>query len=368
MLNLRYNNEPVYRLGETGDFQIREGGTLQQPALIFESDFIKVTEEFTFIVTPGSTMANGVKIKFTLENKSGKRIDAGIRFLLDTKLGESSSTPFTTDTRNIEEETLMEARSLRDQFWVSGNADELVLMGSLSTEVDRVPDMVHIANWQRLNEVPWSFEPVSGRKFNNPPYSIRDSAVAYYYQPVRINKGESSSFYLLLSSWDNQGFTAFRPSDGLAPRNLAIQAMQAAEAALARITPRPAAPVSPVPARTRAASPGASTGSTAQTASGVPGNTGTALSPQVPGGTTAAGTAPATATAAATATATATADNTGVVPSSANQAILRSDYNALRDMVERLERSIESGAQMSDDEITAIEQDLIRIRSRYANP
>jgi hypothetical protein len=323
VLTLNYNDK-FYRLGELEDFTIREGGSHQQPSLIFESPLLRITQEFTFIATADSPVANGVKINFRIENKDTRRIEAGIRFLLDTKLGEAGNTPFATNRRNIEEETLFEIDEAGDTFWVSGNTGEFALMGSISADVDRVPDLVHIANWKRLNEVPWSLEFVRGRKFNNPPYSIRDSAVAYYYEPVRINRGESSSFYMLFSSWDSRGFAGFRPSDGLSPRNLAVQVMQAAEAVRA-ITEE-----SPV---VRTAEPL------------VPGES------NAPGGAANSAVSPADA----------------IVPQNVNQAILRSDYNALQDIVERIDRSLDTGYQLSDDEIASIERDLARIRSRYAD-
>jgi hypothetical protein len=341
VLTLNYNNK-TYRLGESEEFTIREG---EQPSLIFESSFLTVTQEFAFIATAGSRTVNGVKMSFRIENKTSGRIQAGIRFLLDTKLGESGSTPFTTNTRNIEEETVF-GKNTADTFWVSGTSGEFTLMGSLSADVDRVPDLVHIANWKRLNEVPWSLELVQGRKFNNPPYSIRDSAVAYYYEPVRINRGESSSFYLLLASQDTRGFAGFRPSDVLAPQNLAGNTTAPTRAPgtwYGRIGTPESGGVAEVPTGTNA------TGATAPTA---PARTNTPVTPTAPPRTN---------------TTVAPPIPTGTGLWTLNATIARSDYNALQDIIKRIDQSLESGARMSDDEIASIEQDLARIRSRYAN-
>lgn len=294
-------NDTLYRLGESAEFKISEGGTPQRPALIFESPFLKVTEEFNFIVTQGSSASDGVRINFSVENKGWRRIQVGLRFLLDTKLGESTTVPFVTDSREVGEELILSAKTDAGRYWVSGRPDELALMGSLSADVDRAPDRVHFANWKRLNEVPWSLDLVPGRKFNNPPYSIRDSAVAYYYEPARISRGGTLSWYLLLGVYHTQGFAAFKPSTGLPPTE---------------------------PAPTTA-------------------NIVTA-------GLPAAGTPPA-----------GTAAEGGLQPN-LNPAIIRSDYNALRDIVTHIDSYLESGFQISDDELAGIEQDLARIRSRYA--
>ncbi|MDR3174268.1 MAG: hypothetical protein LBU19_08470 [Treponema sp.] len=206
VLTLSYNGK-AYRLGESPEFTVREGGTPQAPALIFESSFVTVTEEFNFIATGSSGTANGVWISFVIENKSRRRIQAGLRVLLDTKLGETGSTHFSTDIRSIEEEMILDA-STQDKFWISGPPREFSLMGSVSASVNRIPERIHIANWKRLNDVPWTLEFAQGRKFNNPPYSIRDSALAYYYEPVRIDREGNISFSLLLASWDPQGFSS----------------------------------------------------------------------------------------------------------------------------------------------------------------
>jgi hypothetical protein len=309
VLTLSLDNK-TYRLGESGEFNIREGGTARQPALIFESSSFTVTEEFSFICTGGSPVANGIKISFHIENKGKRRVQAGLRLLLDTKLGESGMTPFVTDNRAIQEEVVFNAEAGIDGYWVSGTTEGPALMGSLTAAVDRVPDAVHIANWKRLNDVPWSLDFVQGRKFNNPPYSIRDSAVAYYYEPVRINAGEHTSFFLLLASRDTKGFVSFQPSEGLpVPLSLEEPVISVAPPAVSAVT---------VPS---AAAPGTATVPAAETVTG-----------------------PA---------------------SSVNPMIIRSDYNALRDIINRIDEYLNFGVPMSDDEIQTIEQDLARIKSRY---
>jgi hypothetical protein len=292
-------NGKTYRLGESREFTISEGGEGGNPALIFESSFAKITQEFSFIATSGSGTANGVRVTFRIENKSWRRARAGLRLLLDTKLGETSFSPFTTDSRSIGEETVIDPSS-RERFWVSGSPVELALMGSFSAAVDRVPDRIHIANWKRLNDVPWSLDFVQGRNFNNPPYSIRDSALAYYYEPLRVSRGETLSFYLLLSSWDPQDFRSLRSPE--------IPRLPPSYDAVPDSGPEPPEPEG-------------------------------RWEPERP-----------------------------PLPPNMNPAIVRSDYNALLDIIERLEASLESGAPISDDEITSIELDLDRIRSRYDSP
>ncbi|MDR2746354.1 MAG: hypothetical protein LBB77_02810 [Treponema sp.] len=275
-------NGKTYRLGESPEFTVREEGTPQAPALIFESSFATVTEEFNFIATGDSDTTNGVWISFVIKNNSRRRIQAGLRLLLDTKLGEMGSTHFTTDIRSIEEETILDATT-QDRFWVSGPPGESSLMGSVSASVNRIPDKIHIANWKRLNDAPWALDYAQGRKFNNPPYSIRDSALAYYYEPVRIEREGNVSFSLLLASWDSRDFSSLHSLK--VPRDPPVRELEDQTAEI--------------------------------------------FFPDM------------------------------------NPAITRSDYNALLDIIEQINAYLNSGVPISDDEITSIEQDLNRIRSRY---
>ncbi|MDR2662405.1 MAG: hypothetical protein LBC31_05350 [Treponema sp.] len=197
-------NNRNYRLGESASFKTTLGGTPLNPALVFESSFLTVTEDFSFIRTGSSSLTNGIRITITITNKGEQPLEAGLRFLLDTTLGEGSSTHFLTDRRQITGETLIEAGA-GDLYWVSKNS-RLALMGSIGGQNITSPDLVHFANWKRLNDVPWKAPFAAGRNFNLLPYSIEDSAVCYYYEPSVINRGESRFISIVLASEDENGF------------------------------------------------------------------------------------------------------------------------------------------------------------------
>jgi hypothetical protein len=203
-------NDKTWRLGESSAFRFRleEGGG--DPALVFESSFLKATESFSFIKTAGSSLINGIKISITLENRSPQEVSLGLRFLVDTSLGEGprgGSAPLFTDKRPIDSEALITAKD-DDQWWISGN-DRLSLMGSIRAGVGEGPDLVHIANWKRLNEAPWKANFLAGRNFNYLPYSIGDSAVCYYYEPRPVSRGETLGITILLAAEDTAGFADY---------------------------------------------------------------------------------------------------------------------------------------------------------------
>jgi hypothetical protein len=199
----------VYRMGESSAFRIRTGG----PSLIFESAFLRVTEDFSFIKTAGSSETNGVTLSVKVENKNSRQADIGIRLVIDTMLGEGAGdTHFLTDRRSLSSETIIGAAE-KDRFWVSGN-DRLSLMGSLyGTGSD--PSLVHFANWKRFNDIPWKLDYREGRNFTYLPYSIRDSAVSYFFDPRSLGAGETLTFTVSLAAEDPGGFIRPSPVENL---------------------------------------------------------------------------------------------------------------------------------------------------------
>jgi len=195
-----------YRMGEDTAFSVRLGGTSSNPALVFESSFAAVTEEFTFIRTSSSSVANGVRITITVANKTGQPVNAGIRFLIDTSLGENETVHFISDKRQINSETQIDFSS-DDNYWVSGNKN-LTLMGSISTSGSTRPSFVRFANWKRFNDAKWEFSYVKGRDFNLLPYSIGDSAVCYYFEPELIPAEGNRTVTIMLAAKDERGFSS----------------------------------------------------------------------------------------------------------------------------------------------------------------
>lgn len=186
-------NDRLYKMGDSVTFRTRldESG----PALIFESSFMTVKQEFSFVKGPGA--ANSVKITITLENSSDREYSTGARFLLDTALGEAyGGEPIFTNRRTLNTETLIN-RYDGDTYWTD-REDMLSLSGSINTGSPEDPDSVHIANWKKLSDVTWKAPYQSGRNFNSPPYSLRDTAVCYYFEPRALGRGEKmkAAFFL----------------------------------------------------------------------------------------------------------------------------------------------------------------------------
>ena len=201
-------NNKTYKMGETSVFKTRIAGTPSSPSLIFESSFLVVVKNFSFIKTESSSLTNGVLITITITNKSEQPVDAGIRLLIDTNLLEKNSPHFFTNSRHISSETIIDGSS-GDKYWVSKNS-KVMLQGSIQSR--HSPDMIHFANWKRLNDASWKISPMPGRNFNLLPSSVDDSAVCYYYDIALLPKDGSRTASLSLTG-DLSGDDAGRAND-----------------------------------------------------------------------------------------------------------------------------------------------------------
>jgi hypothetical protein len=206
----------VYKLGKAKTFRTRVESSNGNPVVVYESAGLSVTETFTPVRTTGSRETNGVKITITVQNNGNSPVSAGLRMFLDTHLGEKNKNfHFITNSQTISKEALFNSGS-GEMFWVSKN-DNYSLMGSilepaLSGASSRPPDYVHFANWRRLYNAKWALNYKPGRSFNNWPYSLRDSAVCYYWEPAVLEEGNSFTYSIYLTTEDFTWYGLAQPA------------------------------------------------------------------------------------------------------------------------------------------------------------
>ena len=213
---LLYNKDPtssflsvmedgyVHMMGKSREFRTRLERQSGHPALVFESSSLLVAQVFTPVKTPNSPNVNGVRIDVTVQNKGTRHSFIGVRMLFDTYLGEQRGRiPFITNTQIIRSEKIIE--SLQGElFWIS-QGENVSLMGSVVNPVDseaRLPDYIHFANWKRLSDAAWDLNYSEGRSFNYAPYSVGDSAVCYFYEPVLLESRGMLTFTVFLTTDD----------------------------------------------------------------------------------------------------------------------------------------------------------------------
>lgn len=212
---LFYNREPrssyilinfnghIHRLDKYHFYRITTELKNEFPVVNYEAGTFNVQMEFSPVKTLNSQETNGIKLTITIFNKINRSVPAGLRLLLDTHLGEEKGNiPFFSNNLEITGETRIESAS-GETFWVS-KGKEFSLMGSIipHDRDSKVPDYLHFANWRRLNNAPWRLKFSSDRSFSSIPYSIRDSAVSYYYEPETLESGKSFSYSIYLTTED----------------------------------------------------------------------------------------------------------------------------------------------------------------------
>ncbi|MCL1960156.1 MAG: hypothetical protein FWF68_11220 [Spirochaetes bacterium] len=194
----------VHRLDQSGYFRTRTETIDGNPVIVYESYAVIVRVIFTPVRTVNSSEINGVNITVVMQNKGDRSISAGLRFLIDTHLGEGrNDIPISTNNQSIAKETIIEGSS-GETYWISKDSN-LSLMGSIVNPFDKsskIPDYIHIANWRRLNNASWKLKFSNNRSFTIFPYSIRDSAVCYYYEPAVLEAGRSFIYSISLTTED----------------------------------------------------------------------------------------------------------------------------------------------------------------------
>ncbi|HVO39508.1 MAG TPA: hypothetical protein VMV03_10830 [Spirochaetia bacterium] len=201
----------IYRMGESGDFSEAVQKTPLGGRFVWTSSFLSVTEDFSFVASPGSATADGVRIDITVRNASKENLKAGLRYLFDTYLGESGLVPFSTDRQpTIKRETTLAGKDL-PAWWLSplaGDAGPFGLQIMASAPGVTPPDRIVFANWKRLSDAAWSYDTSAARDFSLKPYSLNDSAVCQYYDPRALVPGGQFSATLVMGRFNPSGFSA----------------------------------------------------------------------------------------------------------------------------------------------------------------
>ena len=181
------------------------------------SDSVRITQTLSFMENPFSGRADMVKMEYQVTNEDSVSRQIGLRYLLDTMIGNNDDAPFfipelgNTNTEhtipfneiitfddnsstgitiplpihfsvfeadNFDNESL-KALGLLDPFFIDTDSSTLV-----------PPDRFLIANWSDLFDSTWDF-------ITLPDYPHGDSAIAIYWgyeTPITLAAGESTKF------------------------------------------------------------------------------------------------------------------------------------------------------------------------------
>ncbi len=197
----------IYKMGQSSGFSKDIYSTSTGGKIVWESNVIKVTEDFSFLKSNGSALSDGFKITISIDNISEQNNLIGIAYLFDTYLGEDQDAHFIMDSGT----SVTSEDSYSSQFpnsWISPSIKTNIkgLQGMVRGPGITVPDKIIFANWKRLQDNLWNFQVKKSRNFNQIPYSINDSAVSVIYEPIRVLSNSSREIVIALGGYNNSSF------------------------------------------------------------------------------------------------------------------------------------------------------------------
>lgn len=201
--------EKVHVLGDDPAFSTLVEASPTGATVVWTSKTLVVTMKLDFLLSASSTLADGLRLELSLVNVSEATAKVGVRWVLDTNLGEKKDHFRTALGETIGAETKIEG--IFPDWWLSTVAADdptglVVMLGRGAT----TPSRVVFANWRRLDDTPWDFSIKAGRDFNQLPYSFNDSAVAQYYDAKDLLAGATREIIAMIGLKSAQSFEGSR--------------------------------------------------------------------------------------------------------------------------------------------------------------
>jgi hypothetical protein len=192
-----YIDQKAYKLGEAAEFRVSASKDGSGYLVQYRSSMAVVRQYFSFVASPGSPLADGLSIRFEIENVSERDLSVGLRYLFDTWLGERENAHFMSSAPVLlANETLLQSGfDERHLASVGMGASVHFVLAAPATK----PDRIIASNWKRLNDSAWSLEVNPARNFTLMPYSINDSALALFYDPAVLKRAAVRGVSVLLS-------------------------------------------------------------------------------------------------------------------------------------------------------------------------
>lgn len=176
--------DKAYKVSDKKYFSSDLMGDENQVILTYYYPEVLVTQVFTLVKSKGSGEFDGVNVTWRIRNLVEARSNVALRFIFDSNLGEGLGVHFSTDGHpRISSETEISGDYLDSYVLTKGRDSTLGIL--FKVKGFDSPERIIFANWKRLNSAYWDFTTEPGRNFSYMPYSVNDSAVAFYW-PSRI--------------------------------------------------------------------------------------------------------------------------------------------------------------------------------------
>lgn len=197
-------------LGKTPSGRQREG---KQSVWVYEDEKIYITQTVELVAGAQSNAIDTCLVRYKIENRDTRAHTVGLRFMLDTFIGENDGVPFLIPGRNelCNTDATFDGRAQIPDFIQARESDDLRNPGTIcqiglkvDRDEDRWPDRVTLGAWPnpqlqgrapgdfRQEKTGWNVPVLSMQRIKElNPTNPADSCVTIYWDPKLINPGES---------------------------------------------------------------------------------------------------------------------------------------------------------------------------------
>lgn len=156
---------------------------------------VKVIQSVTFFRNPATRVKDNVLIAYEVINEDTVAHDVGIRIMMDTKLGDNDGAPFRIGGNAYDAEIRFSGKDLFDYWQAFDNlvSPNVIAQGTIRDQESGImpPDRMFLVNWGTLLDNPWDFTYTPDRSFIRVGEFEKDTALALYWDPERVEPGKS---------------------------------------------------------------------------------------------------------------------------------------------------------------------------------
>lgn len=212
---LNVNGESVIFGSDSGNFLKRPYIDGKKIIAAWEYNGILIVQEIGITASAGTGLDDTMSITYKLNNKSGRKIKAGFRILLDVLTGTTKPKGFGVPGQGtITRETQFFRDNIPPYWYIFDSFENPVIraQGTLTGAGNTKPDRLVFAAWDRFYDNTWDFAVDSKRELRRLATPEFDSAAAIYYDPIDLENDQSM---LVSTSYGMYGTSFFTEKDML---------------------------------------------------------------------------------------------------------------------------------------------------------
>lgn len=215
--------EKHHVLGDDSAFSTSVESTAAGAKVVWTSKTLVATLTYDFLISAAGTQADGLRLGLSVVNVSEASARVGVRFVLDTNLGEKKD-HFRTSAGDVHNAEYRIEGNLPDWWLSTASADDPLGLVVMTGKGATPPARLYFANWRRLDDTLWEPAYKAGRDFNLLPYSFNDSAAAQIYEAQELPSGSTREIVVLMGLKSARTFEGARigsanPLDDLLKKN-----------------------------------------------------------------------------------------------------------------------------------------------------